>query len=118
MAYNEFLADRMRLILKEKSVPYMEKKMMGGLTFMVDEKMCVGIVKDDVMARINPEIYDEALKKTGCKEMKFTGRPMKGFVFVSPEGTDMDDDLAYWIQLALDYNPLAKSSKKKPKKQY
>lgn len=48
--------------------------------------------------------------------MNFTGRPMKGYVFIGPEGTDMDDDLAYWIQLALDFNPLAKSSKKKSKK--
>lgn len=116
MAYNEFLADRMRLVLKEKSVHYLEKRMMGGLTFMVDDKMCVGIVKDDLMARIHPDIYEEALKREGCKEMNFTGRPMKGYVFISPEGTDMDTDLAYWIQLALDYNPLAKSSKKKSKK--
>lgn len=116
MAYNEFLADRMRIILKEKKVNYLEKRMMGGLTFMVDDKMCVGVVKDDVMARINPDIYDDALGRKGCKEMKFTGRPMKGFVFVDPEGTDMDEELAQWIQLALDYNPLAKSSKKKSKK--
>lgn len=116
MAYNEFLADRMRVILNEKSVNYLEKKMMGGLTFMVDDKMCLGIVKDDVMARINPDIYDEALQKIGCKEMKFTGRPMKGFVFIEPEGTDMDSDLDHWIQLALEYNPFAKSSKKKSKK--
>ena len=64
----------------------------------------------------NPDIYEESLKRKGCNEMNFTGRPMKGFVFISPEGTDMDEDLAYWIQLALDYNPLAKSSKKKSKK--
>lgn len=67
MAYNEFLADRMRLILREKSVSFLEKKMMGGLTFMVDNKMCVGIVKDDVMARINPDLYDEALLREGVK---------------------------------------------------
>lgn len=115
MAYNEFLADRIRLVLREKSIHYYEKKMMGGLTFMVDDKMCVGILKDDLMARIHPDEYLESLSRKGCREMDFTGRPMRGFVLIDPEGTDMDQDLSYWIQLALDYNPLAKSSKRKKK---
>ena len=113
MSYNEFLADRVRLAMKEKNVRFEEKAMMGGLTFMVDDKMCVGIVKDNLMARIDPAIYERALKRKGCREMDFTHRPMKGFVFVEPLGTDMDEDLYSWIQLALDYNPKAKSSKKK-----
>jgi TfoX/Sxy family transcriptional regulator of competence genes len=113
MSYNEFLADRVRLAMKEKNVRFEEKAMMGGLTFMVDDKMCVGIVKDNLMARIDPAIYERALKRKGCREMDFTHRPMKGFVFVEPPGTDMDEDLESWIQLALDYNPKAKSSKKK-----
>ncbi len=113
MAYDEFLAERIQLILKEKSVSFEEKKMMGGLTFMVDGKMCVGIVKNNLMARIGPDAYGDALTKTGCKEMNFTGRPMKGYVFIEPEGYDMDEDLEYWIQLALDFNPFAKSGKKK-----
>ena len=112
MAYNEFLADRISQALKEKSVPFDEKQMMGGLTFMVDSKMCVGIVKESLMVRIDPLIYDEALKKKGCREMDFTNRPMKGFVFIDPEGYDMDSDLEYWIDLALEYNPKAKSRKK------
>lgn len=112
MAYNEFLADRVRLVLKENNAVFREMKMMGGMAFMVDDKMCVGIIKDDLMARIAPEDYNAALSREGCKEMNFTGRPMKGFVFVSPEGTDMDADLAYWVRLALDFNPRAKSSKK------
>jgi TfoX/Sxy family transcriptional regulator of competence genes len=113
MSYNEFLADRMRLVMKEKNVKFEEKEMMGGLIFMVDDKMCVGIVKDNLMARIDPDIYERALKRKGCREMDFTHRPMKGFVFVEPQATDMDEDLESWIQLALDYNPKAKSSKKK-----
>ena len=115
MAYNEHLADRMRSILKEKQVKYTEKNMMGGLTFMVDDKMCIGIVKEELMARIGPAAYPDALKKKGCKEMKFTGRPMEGYVFVEPDAIDLDEDLSYWIQLGLDSNPLAKSSKKKKK---
>ncbi len=113
MAYDEFLADRMRRVLHDKKVVFSEKKMMGGLTFMVDDKMCVGIVKNELMARINPDIYQEALSRKGCKEMNFTGRPMKGYVFIEAEGLDTDRELEYWIQLALDYNPLAQSSKKK-----
>ena len=87
--------------------------MMGGLCYMVDDKMCLGIVKNNLMARIGPEIYQEALQKKGCKEMDFTGRTMKGYVFVEPEGVDMEDDLNEWVQLCLDFNPKAKSSKKK-----
>ena len=82
---------------------------------MVDDKMCVGIVKNNFMARIDPEIYEQAMSKRGCREMDFTGRTMKGFVFVEPEGIDMDEDLDYWVQLCLDFNPKAKSSKKKVK---
>lgn len=115
MSYDELLADRIRNTLKKQRVKSTEKKMMGGLCFMVDEKMCVGIVKNELMARIDPEIYDEALSKKGCKEMNFTGRPMKGFVFVEPEAIDLDTDLDYWIDLCLDFNPKAKSSKKKSK---
>ena len=112
MAYNEFLADRIRGILDANHISYEEKKMMGGLTFMMDKKMCIGVVKEKLMARIDPDIYNEALKKPGCVEMNFTGRPMKGYVFVEPEGTDMDTDLEYWIQLCLEYNPRAQSNTK------
>lgn len=112
MAYDEFLADRMRHILSSKKVNYTEKKMMGGLTFMVDNKMCVGIIKGSLMARIDPEIYETALKGKGCRPMDFTHKPMKGYIFVDPIGIDMDTELDEWIQLALDYNPRAKSSKK------
>ena len=86
--------------------------MMGGLCFMVDDKMCVGIVKDELMSRIDPGIYDEALSKNGVQGNEFYGRPMKGFVFVEPQGFDLDTDLAYWIRKSLDFNPKAKSSKK------
>ena len=102
MAYDEFLADRIRTILREKQILADEKKMMGGLSFMVDNKMCVGIVQDNLMARIDPDIYDDALTKKGCKEMDFTGRTMKGFVFVEPEGIDMDKDMEYRIKLCID----------------
>lgn len=116
MAYNEFLGDRIQQILIEKNVNFFEKKMFGGLCFMVDNKMCVGIVKDEVMARIGVEKYAEALTKEGCNEMNFTGRPMKGYVFLTDDATDLDSDLEYWVQLALDFNPFAKASIKKKRK--
>jgi TfoX/Sxy family transcriptional regulator of competence genes len=114
MAYNEALAQRVREALAAQP-KVEEKKMMGGLTFMVNGKMCVGILRDDLMARIDPEVYEIALAKKGCREMNFTGKPMKGFVFISPEGTKRKADLDYWIGLALDFNKRAKASKKRKK---
>ncbi len=112
MVYNEKLADRVRKILVPKKVVD-EKKMMGGLTFMVNGKMCLGILKDDLMVRLDPQIYESSLQKKGCREMNFTGRPMKGFVFVNSKGTSNKTDLEYWIKLALEFNTKAKASKKK-----
>jgi hypothetical protein len=119
MAYDEYLADRIRQVLREKKVSFEVKKMMGGLCFLVDDKMCCGIHFDKkkktdlLMARIGEQAADKAMDRTGCHPMDFTGRPMKGFVFITPEGFDTGDDLEYWIQLCLDFNPLATSSKKK-----
>ena len=113
MAYNEFLGERIGTALQNMGASYHEKKMMGGLAFMVDNKMCVGVIKENLMARIDPDIYDQALTRKGCKPMDFTGRVMNGFVFVEPEGIDLDEDLDYWIELALEFNPRAKSSKNK-----
>jgi TfoX/Sxy family transcriptional regulator of competence genes len=116
MAYNEQLAYRINTFLKDKNLNFYEKKMFGGLCFMVDNKMCVGIIKDELMARIGTDNYNEALTKKGCKEMNFTRRSMRGYVYLDDDATDLDVDLEYWIQLALDFNPLAKATKKKYKK--
>lgn len=113
MAYDTYLEERMTRIMISKKVGFEAKKMMGGLCYMVDDKMCFGIVGDQMMARINPEIYQDCLKKEGCSEMNFTGRALKGFVYINPEVIDKEDDLEEWIRLCLEFNPLAKSSKKK-----
>ncbi|MDY8137095.1 TfoX/Sxy family protein [Aquimarina sp. 2201CG5-10] len=119
MAYNEYTADRIHQIFKEKKVNYYAKKMMGGLCFMVDDKMCCGIHYDKkketdlLMARIGEKAFEKAILKEGCQPMDFTGRPMKGYVFVTPDGFDLDVELEYWIELCLEFNPLAKRSKKK-----
>jgi TfoX/Sxy family transcriptional regulator of competence genes len=113
MAYDKHLAGRVNRTLEILGIPYEAKFMMGGVCYLVDDKMCVGVVKEELMARIDPEGTGDALKKTGCRLMDFTGKTMKGFLFIDPEGTDMDADLEYWIRLALEFNPKAKSSKKK-----
>ncbi len=115
MAYDEHLADRIRQIFQDLFVIAEEKKMMGGLCFMVNGKMCAGVEKEKLMARLDPEIYQQVLARKGCRPMDFTGRPLRGFVFVEPEGIDEDEDLQYWLQLCLDYNPKAKASKKRKK---
>lgn len=119
MAYDEYLADRIRRVFKERKVKFTEKKMFGGLCFLVDGKMCVGLDQEKskkenrVMARIGEAAYEDALVKKGARPMTFTGRPMKGYVFIDPIGVDSDKDLEYWVQLCLDFNPLARQSKKK-----
>lgn len=115
MAYDLYLAERIKQVLDKKRIVYAGKNMMGGWCAMVDDKMCVGIVKNELMARIDPGVQEKVLKKKGCRVMDFTGRPMVGYVFVSPEAIDMEKDLEYWVQLCLDFNPKAKSSKKKKK---
>ncbi len=113
MAYNEELATRVRKILTPHKKQIEEKKMMGGLTFMLRGKMCVGVLKDELMCRINPEIHEEAIKKKGCRTMDFTKKPMKGFVFVDSKGTASQKDLENWIGLAVEFNAKAKAAKKK-----
>ena len=113
MAFDEFLTDRIRKAFRDQNAFFEEKKMMGGVCFLVDGKMCAGVIKNKLMARIDPDFQEQALKVKGCTEMDFTHRPMKGFVFVEPEGTDLDEDLEYWVKLSLEYNPRAKASKKK-----
>lgn len=115
MAFSENLADRLRVVLATQE-DLVEKKMMGGLTFMVNGKMCVGIVKGDLMVRLNPDLHDEVIEMNGCREMDFTGKPMKGYVFVSPEAIESEKELTYWVNLGLDYNSIAKAAKKKSKK--
>ena len=95
------------------------KKFMGGFCFFMNDKMCVGLDidkktnEDRIMSRIGEDAMESALKRKGCRPMDITGKPMKGFVFIYPEGFKTDHDLSYWIQLAVDFNPFAKSSKNK-----
>jgi TfoX/Sxy family transcriptional regulator of competence genes len=114
MAFNEKLADRIREVLIDKR-KVEEKQMMGGLAFMVNDKMCVGVWKDEMMCRIDPDVREEALSKTGCRVMDITGKPMKGFVLIDETGMRSKKQFDYWIGLCLEFNKKAKSSKKKAK---
>ncbi|WP_034044761.1 hypothetical protein [Wocania ichthyoenteri] len=121
MAYEEFLADRIRQLLKEKQVTFTELKMMGGLCFKVDNKMLCGIHTDKkfgdslLMARIGETAYANEINNTHCLPMDFTGRPMRGYIFVTPGGFDTEVDLSRYLDLCLDFNPLAKPSKPRKK---
>ena len=116
MAYNESLANRTREIIARTHDNIEENKMFGGLCFMVDDKMCVGVEKERLMIRLDPEKYEELLEKPGCTPMDFSGKPMKGFVFVSEDVLHTKNQLEYWVKLALDYNKVAKASKKRKAK--
>ena len=112
MAYNEQLANRIRERLY--SLPSVEEKqMMGGIAFMVNDKMCVGIIKDEMMCRIDHGFHEKAVEIQGCRTMDFTKRPMTGYVLIDDSGMRSKKDFDYWINLALSYNEFAKSSKRK-----
>ncbi len=115
MAYNEKLADRTREIIARTHRNVEEKRMFGGLCFMVNDKMCVGVEAERLMVRLDPERYDEVMEKEGCKPMDFTGKIMKGYVFVDIEVLNTAKRLEYWVNLALEYNKVAKAAKKKKK---
>ena len=112
MSYNEKLADRTREIISQTHKNVEEKKMFGGLCFMVNDKMCIGVEKERLMVRLDPELYDEVIEKEGCTPMDFTGKVMKGFVFVRVDAVTTKKKLEYWVRLALEYNKIAKASKK------
>jgi TfoX/Sxy family transcriptional regulator of competence genes len=111
MSYSEILAERVSQGLG-KSRKVETKRMMGGLVFMVNVKMCVCVMGDDLMVRIDPEARSAALQRKGCREKGLMKRPMKAFVFVGPSGTKSDKDLESWLEMALEYNKRVKPGKK------
>ena len=113
MAYNEKLAARVREIISLTHKKVEEKKMFGGLCFMVNGKMCVGVEQERLMVRLDPSLYEGVLKEEGCTPMDFTGKIMKGYVFVAIDALHTKTKLAFWMNLALAYNKIAKASKKK-----
>ena len=96
MAYDEGVAERVRDLLADEH-GLTEKRMFGGLAFLVKGNMCVGVVKDKLMVRVGPDAYDRLLKQPHARKMDFTGRPMKGFLYVGPAGFESDEDLGRWV---------------------
>src|SRR5262249_20425154 len=96
MAYDEGLAERIRDLLADEH-GVVERRMFGGLAFLLQGNMCVGIVKDNLMVRVGPDAYARLLKQPHARKMDFTGRPMKGFLYVRPAGFESDDDLGRWV---------------------
>src|SRR3989337_3978943 len=112
MAYNEQLAEKVRLALSGTK-KLIEKKMFGGIAFMVNDKMCVGVDKEDLMLRCEPERSEELLSRKGARPFDLTGKPMKGWLLIGPEGTNAKKDFDWWIQTAIESNKKMSASKKK-----
>ena len=111
----EFQYEQIRNILTVKNVVWVEKKMMGGKTFMIDDKMCFGSFREGLLCRVDPEERDALLEKEGTEIMIQRGREMKGYVYLHPTAFDTDLELAFWIGKCLEFNPKAKSSRKRKK---
>ncbi|MCI0412292.1 TfoX/Sxy family protein [bacterium] len=112
MAFNERIAERVRKRLKGKR-RLEEKRMFGGLTFMLNGRMCCAIAGDNLMVRVDPDHYDDLLKKPHAHVMDITGRPMKGFIFVDPEGYKSSTSLNFWIDEVIAYAKSQSSKKNK-----
>lgn len=100
MGYDDTLAERIRRALPTHP-DVTEKKMFGGLAFLHRGKMFCGIVKDELMVRVGPEKYEEALRETHVRPMDFTGRPMKGHAFVESAGCRTDREVRHWVERAM-----------------
>ena len=111
MAYSEHLADRIRARLTQVG-KVEEKKMMGGLIFMVNDKMCVGVDTDKasgndrLMVRVGKLPYEQLLNEKGSRVMDFTGSVMRGFLFIDPDGFDNEEDLDFWVEKAIEFNQM------------
>jgi TfoX/Sxy family transcriptional regulator of competence genes len=102
MPYDEILAERVRTLVQHRD-GYSERKMFGGLCFMLHGNMFAGVVRDDLMLRVGKNAFDEALTRPGAKPMDFTGRPMVGVVFVEPQGCTSKEALQAWLNDALSF---------------
>ena len=102
MAHNEQLAERIRAVVNDHP-DVSSKKMFGGIAFMLNGNMCCGVVGDDLMVRVGADAYEDALSMRGARPMDFTGRPMKGMVYVDGDRLTSSDELASWIERGVDF---------------
>ena len=115
MAYNEKLAGRVREALAGLD-NVEEKKMFGGLAFMVNDKMCINVGDDELMCRIDPALRESLIGNNACRAMEMKGRKLKGYVLVNQQEMKTKEDFDYWINVSLDFNERAKQSIKRKKK--
>lgn len=102
MAYDEGLAHRLREIFAERD-DIVERKMFGGLAFMLSGNMCCGVLGDELMARVGPDQYASVLKLPHARQMDFTGKALKGFVYVTYQGISSDNELETWVGRCMDF---------------
>lgn len=115
MAYDEALAIRVISLLDQSGVQYTEKKMFGGIAYMIQDKMCIGITKEKLMLRVLDEEYETMLKEAFVKPMDFNGRVMKSFLFIEPQGYKTATQLKRWVNAGLQFGEkgVVKSKQKK-----
>jgi len=102
MAYSESLAQRIRHVFRKKK-GLTEKKMFGGVGFLLRGNLCGGVWKDSLIVRLGPAEGEQALAEPHVREFDITGRPMKGWLLVDPEGLETDEQLAAWVERAVDF---------------
>jgi TfoX/Sxy family transcriptional regulator of competence genes len=102
MAFDEVLAERIRRLLRDRD-GVTERRMFGGIAFMLDGNMACGVVGSDLMVRVGPDAYDGALAEPHVRVMDFTHRPSRGMVYVGPAGTESEDALARWVSAGATY---------------
>lgn len=113
MPYNITLADRIREhLVKFPNLKIEEKKMFRGLSFIINDKMCVNVSGENLMCRFDPSLQEDIAERNGFQPMIMKGKELKGYCYVNPIGFKSKKDFEYWINLCLDYNERAKSSKK------
>ena len=103
MAVDDLLVSRVRKAL-EHNLPIQEKKMFGGVTFMIRGKMCISVGRDRLMCRIDPAVHDTALERPGCRTVVMKNRQYRGYVHIDAQAVQSDRELDFWIALSLDYN--------------
>jgi hypothetical protein len=114
MSFNTALANRIREHLLEfNDLKVEEKKMFRGLTFMVNDKMCISVSGENLMCRFDPNLHEEVAEKRGYQPMIMRGKELKGYCYVQPVGFQKEKDLKYWVKICVEFNEKARSSKRK-----
>jgi len=116
MANDPLLLERIENILLLKEIQWVDKKMFGGVSYMVDDKMLMGTFLDGLLVRVGPAQVQEWKGRDGVEQMEMKGRPMIAYLHLQEVAYESEEDLTFWIDQCMAFNPFAKRSKKKKKK--